>query len=113
MFSHAQACAFAALAVVGRRRERHESALVFAQQGLDAALRGGFHHDGSILRLERAQALEALGRGDEARVAIREARDRVMQIADSFADPVLHRAYLADVPANARTLQLFASLLAS
>jgi hypothetical protein len=113
MFSHAQACAFAALATIERLRERHESALAFSQQGLDAALRGGFHHDGSILRLERARALQALGRSDEARVAIREARDRVMQIADSFADPTLHRAYLADVPANAQTLRFCAELSAS
>jgi hypothetical protein len=110
MFPHGQACSFAALAVVERTRGRPAEALALCAQGLEAASRGGFHHDVSILRLERARALEALGRTDEARIAIREARDRLMTIAASFRDTGLHRAYLADIRANAETLTHFSRL---
>jgi hypothetical protein len=67
----------------------------------------------SLLLLARAEALRLLGRTDEARAALCEARDRVLRVAATFErDPDLREAYLTRIPANARTLELGARWLA-
>jgi hypothetical protein len=63
----------------------------------------------SLLHLTRAEALHALGRVDEARNAIRSARDRVLRIAGELEHedlPDLRQPWLENVPENARTLKL-------
>jgi hypothetical protein len=61
----------------------------------------------SILHLTRAEALHALGRTEEARVAIVEARARILRLASTFEpDADTRSAYLTNIEANARTLKL-------
>jgi tetratricopeptide (TPR) repeat protein len=113
MFPGAQATALGCLALVALRRGQPD-ALTLADRGLDAVRQMGSPRDGSILRLARAEALSSLGRADEARAALREARDRVLRIAATLeADPDLRRSYLTNIGANARTLDLAAQWLGS
>jgi tetratricopeptide (TPR) repeat protein len=56
-------------------------------------------------RLVHALALRALGREDEARWAIGEARARLREMAARIADPGYRKSFLEDVPENARTLE--------
>jgi tetratricopeptide (TPR) repeat protein len=98
--------AFATLALVARRRGQAEDALGFAEQGIENCLRSPSPSGASILYLERAAALYALGRKQDAHAAIREARSRVLRIAATLDDPDLRHSYLTHIGANARTLQL-------
>jgi hypothetical protein len=60
----------------------------------------------SLIRVTYAQSLNAVGRHDEARSAIRAAADRLQARASVIADPELQASFLARVPENARTLAL-------
>jgi hypothetical protein len=101
----ARSMALGALALVALQRGELTDVLAFAEQGLDAGSRGMSLRDGSILRLARAEALHALGRENEAHMAIREARDRILSVATTL-DEAFRASYLANVKANARTLEL-------
>jgi tetratricopeptide (TPR) repeat protein len=105
-FPSARAAALGALALVALHRGRWSDALGLAQRGLDLASRGGWLRDGSVLRLARAEALHALGRWDDARAAIREARDRIQRIAATLDQPEQRESFITNVDANARTLKL-------
>jgi eukaryotic-like serine/threonine-protein kinase len=100
-----QRIALAALALVDLRRGQFSSALAHAQHGLEA-FRVGWPRDHSILLLAQAEALHALGRREEARAVIREARARVLRTAASLDDRALRACYLTHIEANARTLEL-------
>jgi hypothetical protein len=54
----------------------------------------------------RAEALHALGKSEDARAAIGEARDRILRIAATLSDAELHESYMTNITANARTLEL-------
>jgi hypothetical protein len=105
-FSAAQPKAFAALASVAMAQSAPADALVLAEQGLAAWSRAGWLRDRSILRLARAEALHGSGRFDDARVAIREARDEVLATAATLDDPHLRTSYLTKIDANASILRL-------
>ena len=103
----ARAVPLGALALVELRRSRPAEALVLAEKGLRSNARSPWPSTGSFLHLTRAGALHALGRTDDARHAIREARDRIVQIAATLdGDPELRASYLKNILPNARTLEL-------
>jgi hypothetical protein len=100
--------------LVALRGGQPAEALAFAQRGLEAESRAPWPSVGSLLRLVRAEALRALGRTDDADVSIRDARDRVLRIAATLeGEPELRRSYLANIDANARTLELAREWLGS
>jgi eukaryotic-like serine/threonine-protein kinase len=103
-----QATALRSGALVELGLGRPERALALADKGLEAGAASNQPTTDSTLRLARAEALRALGRVEESRDAIREARDRVLRIAAAIEDPELCVSYVTNIVANARTLQ-FAS----
>lgn len=93
--------ALAALAEAELARGRAEDALAAANGGIDVSQ---FPYVTSRLYLSRFDALEALGRADEASAALREATERIHRIAAEIEDEELRRCYLERVAPNARTL---------
>jgi tetratricopeptide (TPR) repeat protein len=106
-FPRTWSAAFGTLSLIELRRGRASEALEFSERGLDAELRMPSASSGSSLYLARAEAFYSLGRLHEARVAIGEARDRVLRIAGTLdGEPELRESYLTEIDANARTLLL-------
>ena len=60
----------------------------------------------AFVRLAHAEALHATGAHDAARVAIAQARARVLAVAGKISDPGYRASFLAQIPENARTLTL-------
>jgi eukaryotic-like serine/threonine-protein kinase len=82
------------------------AALAVADKGVAAlADAASFPFSRSALLLVRAEALMALGRDDEAREAIRVARDRLLRIHASVPDD-LKAGYLTGLRAHRRTMEL-------
>jgi hypothetical protein len=105
-FPTVQSSTLAALTLAELRRGRPAEALELSIKGLDGESRTPWPTLGSLLRLLHAEALHDLGHTEAARVAIREARDRVLRISATLDDePMLRESYLADIDANARTLK--------
>jgi tetratricopeptide (TPR) repeat protein len=102
----ALAAALGAHSLAELRLGRPDSALSLAERGLETASRASYPHNHSRLRLARAEALRALGRHAEACMAIAEARDAILRVAATLADPALQDSYLNRVCTNARTLKL-------
>ena len=67
---------------------------------------GGMDEGEAMLRLVWAEALGANGRHPEARRAIAEARDRLLERAEKIASVEWRRAFLEQVSENARTIAL-------
>jgi eukaryotic-like serine/threonine-protein kinase len=101
-----------ALALVALQQGRPSEALAHAERALDRVRTGPSIPRGP-LSLIRAEALHALNRVDEARVAIRAARDEVLRIAAGIADASLRESYLTRLVCNARTLELAETWLAN
>src|SRR5262249_25588085 len=86
------------------------------ERALDAAMEAksilaqlGALEDGeAAIRLVHAEALDAVGRRDDARLALTVAREKLRVIADKLADPTHRAAFLGAVPAHARILELSA-----
>ncbi len=88
-----------------------DDALAAARAGLDELARAGGAEEGvTALHLLHAEALHALGRTDEARAAVIEAKREVLAKAEKIADPDLQHAFLTRIAENARTLALAAEL---
>jgi tetratricopeptide (TPR) repeat protein len=82
------------------------SALKNAAEGAGPLEAGAvWHHNRSALLLVRAEALMALGREDEAREAIKVARDRLLRIHATVPDD-LRAGYLTGLRAHRRTMEL-------
>jgi tetratricopeptide (TPR) repeat protein len=75
-----------------------------AAAALDAV--GGVDHGDAFIRLTVAQALHAAWEMDDARSAIRAARDRLLRRAGKIGDPELREGFLSGVRENAETLRL-------
>jgi hypothetical protein len=103
-----RAGAFSTQAIVALKRGQGAEALALAERGLEAVSSGTKPlSTESTLRLIAAEALHALNRTQEAHVAIRAARDRILGIAATLAHrPELRESYLTRIEANARTLRL-------
>jgi serine/threonine protein kinase len=104
VFVDATVAALLTLALAELQSGHGGEALAFAERGLQSPF---FAATGSGLYLARAEALHALGRGDESVDAIREARDRIHRIATSLSDhEALRDSFLTNIVYNARTLEL-------
>jgi hypothetical protein len=103
--------ALATLASIAVARKRWDEALDLTERSALLHQRTAIPRAESELRLLRALALRALGRADAARVAIREARERILRIAATFDDPQTRETYLSVVEPNSRTLELARELL--
>ena len=107
-FTACQSVAFGVLALAALHGGRPADALDHAEQGARVALRGirvmitaeSYHH------LARAEALHALGRFPEAHAAMRDARNRILNIADTLDETTLRESFLTNVDVNVRTLTL-------
>jgi tetratricopeptide (TPR) repeat protein len=97
--------AFSALARIELARGSPDRAIEFVEHGF-AAAHASLPLEKAFLHLLRAEALHALGKPDQARIAIRDARDRVLRMAATLADPASRARYLSDIDANVRTLAL-------
>ena len=104
-----RAFALATLAQVLLAARRLDEALEPAAEA-DALLhRAGTVEEGeSLIRLSWAEALHAVGRADEARRAILDAREALLARATRIHDPSWRRSFLERVPEHARTLTLAA-----
>jgi eukaryotic-like serine/threonine-protein kinase len=67
---------------------------------------GGVEAGEALIRLTHAEALEAAGRREEAVVAIRAAKERLLARGAAISHVELRRSFLELVPENARTLEL-------
>jgi hypothetical protein len=111
-FGGIETTSWATLALVHLKRREGSEALESAEQGLSRF--GSTMWVTSLLRLIKAEALHSLNRLEDARVAIGEARDRLMRIATSLAaHPTLRESYLTGIGCHARTLQLASEWLGS
>jgi tetratricopeptide (TPR) repeat protein len=102
MLPAARSTASVALALVNLMRGRPAEALAFIESAPDA----GWPSNRSTRGLARAEALHAVGRTDDARRAIRDARDRILRIAAGLEDAALQHSFTTIIAANARTLAL-------
>jgi ATP/maltotriose-dependent transcriptional regulator MalT len=89
------------LAQVELRRDRYAEALALAEHAIAAGPSQGEYH--ILCHLTRAQALHALGRIEDLRAGIREARDLILRSRVRIEDPSLRESYLAKYPVG-RTL---------
>ncbi|MFO0759364.1 MAG: protein kinase [Byssovorax sp.] len=97
----------ALLAAIELRRRRPAEALAAADRAFAwRASHGEVGHVDALLHLSRAEALDALGRVEEARTALATALDRLLARAARIDDPALRQSFLSAVPENARTLSL-------
>jgi hypothetical protein len=94
-------CALATLARTALAHGRHEDALELVQRGMALGTRSFWME--TQLRTVRAEALDALGQRDAARLAIRDARERVLRIASTLDEAEVREGFLAN---HARTLAL-------
>jgi predicted Ser/Thr protein kinase len=101
-----QSAALATLMRIALARERWSEALALADRFTELKQSATVPVAKSQARLCRAVALDALGQPDAARVALIEARDRILRIAAGFDEPAYRESYLTNVEANARTLAL-------
>lgn len=69
---------------------------------------GQIEEGDSSIQLVFAEALEACGKKEDARVAIAQARDNLLARAAGIADPELRASLLERVEDNARILRLAA-----
>jgi tetratricopeptide (TPR) repeat protein len=105
VFPSDRSAALAIRALIEVDLGRPQDALKSAERALE--LTGSSLHgwNGSQLGLARARALHALGRIDEARNVIRDARERLWRVAATLPDTELRDAYFAFGP-HRHTLQL-------
>jgi tetratricopeptide (TPR) repeat protein len=101
-----QATRHAVLALLELESDGAEAAIALAEQGLVIGACASLPTTLAILRLVRARALQVLGRVTDARAAIREARDRILQAARTLEEPELCEAYLTQIRTNEETLRL-------
>ncbi|APR86396.1 Adenylate cyclase [Minicystis rosea] len=102
-----RAPALATLADFALAQGRTEEALGHAREAMEILTKlGGIEEGESQIRLAHAEALAAAGEVEAARVAIVEARDRLLARAGRISKPTLRESFLEGVPENARTLAL-------
>ena len=102
------------LALVLLAQDRVQEALTLARAAREAQLfQGGFGQRGTLVQLAFAEALAAAGEREAAEAEIGAARRELRGRAARLDDPATRRAFLEDVPENARVLVLAASWLGS
>ena len=103
--------AFATLARIELLGGRPAEGLAYVERG-SATVKASTWRGTQRLLLARAEALHALGRPDDARAAIAEARERIERIAGTIEDPELRDSWQTNVVVNARTSALAREWLA-
>jgi tetratricopeptide (TPR) repeat protein len=99
--------AMAALARAYLVQRRDADALAVARQAASDLDRLGTVDEGEAeVLLIQAEALAACAQAEEARTAIRRARARLLDRAERIVDPEHRRAFLSEIPAHARTIEL-------
>ena len=89
--------------VSGRVFDERDRAALEAMQTLESL--GALEEGESFVRLVHVEALDAVGRHEDAVVALEMARDRLLARADRIRDERWRKRFL-DIEENARTLQL-------
>jgi hypothetical protein len=112
LFASERAMTQSIRALIELRLARPEVALACAARAVEDASVGGFPWTGSLAHIAYARALHASDRVEQARAAIRVARDRIMRIAATLHDPEFRDSYLSDIEANAQTIALARTWLA-
>jgi tetratricopeptide (TPR) repeat protein len=92
----------------GRAREAHQAA---AEAHATVERLGGIDGGEFLIRVEHAQALEAIGDHAAAVAALRVALERLTVCANKINDPALRQSFLQRVPENARIMELSAAWL--
>jgi tetratricopeptide (TPR) repeat protein len=87
----------------GRAKEAHEAA---AEAHATLERLGGIDGGEFLIRVEHAQALEAIGNHPGAVVVLRAARERLLTCANKIVDAALRESFLQRVPENARIMEL-------
>ncbi len=102
-----RAFAIGTLARVRLRQGAADDALALASEAM-ALLEalGGVEGTESLIPLVHAEALAAVGRVEESRLALEAARARLLARADKIKDPGRRASFLERVPENARTMSL-------
>jgi hypothetical protein len=98
--------ALGTLAALRLSQGRAAEALAAAEEAVacSEAIGGGCSMlRGAFVRLTHAEALHEAGAHDAARAAIKKARERLLAIAASIAEPDYKKSFLENVPENART----------
>ncbi|MFT3775002.1 MAG: protein kinase [Minicystis sp.] len=106
-----RAYALGTLAKVMLAEGKAQEALVPAEEavGIVESL-GGLEEGEPLVRLCHAEVLLAVGRDEDARAALKVAREKLMARAAKISDPVRRASLLANVPEHARTLALLERL---
>jgi len=87
----------------GRAKEAHEAA---AEAHATLEKLGGIDGGEFLIRVEYAQALDAIGQRERAVAVLRAARDRLLTCANKIVDATLRESFLQRVPENARVMEL-------
>lgn len=103
----AHAHALGVLAQVLLQRGRHDEALRYARRARELLAQLGRADDGeATIYLMFAEALGAAGEAEAAKRAILEARELIEGMASRIPDGPIRQAFFADVPENARIMEL-------
>ncbi len=95
------------LALVYLAKGRVDEGLALARAALQAQRdQGGFGQRGTLVQLACAEALAAAGEREAAAAGIAAARDALLARAARIEDEATRRAFLSEVPENARVLTL-------
>ncbi len=102
--------ALATLAALRRAQGKPDEALAAAEEGMTRmdAMGGACSQffRNAFLRLEHAEALNACGRGDDAKVAITKAREWLYEVVAKIGDDEYKKSFLENVPENRRIIEL-------
>ena len=84
-----------------------QQALRFAERAVaDLGPSDEAHIGESLVRLSYALALDAVGRGALARIAVQHATRRLFERAEKMAEPAQRVSFLAGVPESAQLIEL-------
>ena len=87
----------------GRAKEAHAAA---SEAHATLERLGGIDGGEFLIRVEHAQALDAVGDHAGAVTVLRAARDRLLTCANKIVDAALRESFLQRVPENARVMEL-------
>jgi serine/threonine protein kinase/tetratricopeptide (TPR) repeat protein len=108
-FPGLSAYAHAMLGSIYLSQSKAPRAMVAAREAMDLLTKLHSVEEGeALIRVVEAEALYASNRQGEAIKRIKEARERLLKIADEIDEPHWRRSFLEKVPENARTMRLAA-----
>jgi hypothetical protein len=100
-------CGLAVLADIELRRGHVDEALRLSGEAAERlASLGSISEGAELIRLTHARALHRAGAVSDAKLAIADARERVLRKAALIGDPALRESFLTRVKIHAETLRL-------